>query len=60
MSLHSKRLSFEADNASTKSFAEQMDAVDPLFHFRSEYCIPSKSDLKDPHPEAKIPEEQNG
>ncbi|KAH8424514.1 kynureninase [Aspergillus melleus] len=32
--------------AFTKEYAESLDARDPLHHFRNEFIIPSKSDLK--------------
>ncbi|KAI5815212.1 pyridoxal phosphate-dependent transferase [Pyronema omphalodes] len=46
-------------NATDLNFAREQDSKDPLRKFRNEFCIPSKAELKDPHPEAKSVSEQN-
>lgn len=58
--IHGKRTRFEESESSTKEYAAHMDATDPLARFRNEFLIPSKADLKDPHPEEKPADQQNG
>lgn len=58
--VHGKRITFDADRSSTREYARHMDSIDPLRESRNEFLIPAKADLKDPHPEAKPLEAQNG
>ncbi|TGZ84678.1 kynureninase [Ascodesmis nigricans] len=43
------------DGAGTLEHARQLDAKDPLRHFRSEFLIPTKKSLKDPNPQHANP-----
>lgn len=58
--VHGKRVTFEESKSSTREYAAHLDSQDKLAHFRSEFLIPSKADLKDPHPEAKSADQRNG
>jgi kynureninase len=58
--LHGDRISFADFKTTTREFAKELDSTDALAHFRNEFLIPSKADLKDPHPEGKPISEQNG
>lgn len=58
--IHGKRITFEESKSSTKEYAAYLDSQDKLAHFKKEFLIPSKADLKDPHPEAKSADQQNG
>lgn len=58
--VHGKRVTFEDSKASTKEYAARLDSQDRLAHYRNEFLIPSKADLKDPHPEAKSADQRNG
>ncbi|KAG0637445.1 pyridoxal phosphate-dependent transferase [Tuber brumale] len=51
--IHGRRIHFDDSRSSTREFARHLDASDPLAGFRKEFLIPSKADLKDPHPETK-------
>lgn len=54
------RISFTESKSSNREYAQHLDSTDPLARFRAEFLIPSKADLRDPHPEAKPAAEQNG
>ena len=44
---HGPPLSYHDDvRANTREYAEALDSQDPLRHFRDEFIIPSKKDLK--------------
>lgn len=58
--IHGKRITFEESNSNTKEYAAYLDSQDKLAHFKTEFLIPSKADLKDPHPEAKSTDQLNG
>lgn len=58
--LRGDRISFADSKSTSLEYARSLDAADPLAHFRSEFLIPSKADLKDAHPEANPINEQNG
>lgn len=58
--IHGERITFEESKSSSKEYAARLDAQDKLAHFRNEFLIPSKADLKDPHPETKPIDQQNG
>ncbi|KAI5853063.1 pyridoxal phosphate-dependent transferase [Morchella snyderi] len=53
------RISFTESKSSNREYAQHLDSTDPLARFRAEFLIPSKADLRDPHPEAKPATEQN-
>ena len=55
-----RRITLDESRSSTRDYACHLDSDDPLSGFRQEFLIPSKSDLEDPHPEAKPVEELNG
>jgi kynureninase len=58
--VHGKRITLDESKSSTRDYACHLDSIDPLSGFRKEFLIPSKSDLEDPHPEAKPTEKLNG
>lgn len=58
--VHGKGITPGEFGPSTKEYAARLDSQDKLSHFRSEFLIPSKADLKDPHPETKPVDQQNG
>jgi len=58
--LHGDRINFSDYKSTSLEYSQHLDRIDPLRHFRREFLIPSKADLKDPHPEAKPVSEQNG
>lgn len=43
------------EGAHTLEHARQLDSKDPLKHMRSEFIIPTKKSLKEPHPESADP-----
>lgn len=54
------RITFNESKSSTVDYARHLDSTDPLARFRSEFLIPSKSDLQHhPHAESRPPSEQN-
>jgi len=58
--IHGKRITFDDSKSSAREFARHLDASDPLASFRKEFLIPSKADLRDPHPEIKPVDQCNG
>jgi len=58
--LRGDRISFSNSKSTSLEYAQHLDSIDPLRHFRDEFLVPSKADLKDPHPEWKPISELNG
>lgn len=58
--LHGDRIELAKHKSTSLKFAQHLDSTDPLAHFRDEFLIPSKADLREEHPEQKPLEAQNG
>lgn len=49
--MHGMAISYDDNKASTKEYAALLDKQDSLAHFRDEFLIPTKGDLRDPDEE---------
>jgi kynureninase len=58
--LNGDRIAFSDSKSTSLQYARHLDSTDTLANFRNEFLIPSKADLKDPHPETKPVDAQNG
>lgn len=58
--VHGKRITFQESRSSTKEYAAHLDSQDKLAHFKAQFLTPSKANLKDPQPQIKPIDQQNG